>query len=69
MRLTVIRRTARVDGGVKVLYSIGTDFCIWSGMDGFGRYLWREFELSDKDGVHVFNLIDSMRLSGRGPKL
>ena len=58
MRLTIIRKTVRADVEFKVTYSIGTDFCIWSGMDGFGRYLWREFELPDKDGIHTFNVVD-----------
>jgi len=56
MKLNIIRRTIRVDTDFRVMYSIGTDFCIWSGMDSFGRYLWREFELPDEDGIHVFNL-------------
>jgi len=53
MKLTIIRRTTKDN---KVLYSIGTDFCIWSGMDGFGRYLWRGFELPDEDGIRIFDL-------------
>ena len=53
MKLTIIRRTT-IDG--RVLYSFGSDFCLWSGMDGFGRYLWRGFELPDEDGIRVFDL-------------
>lgn len=56
MKLTIIRKTIKDGKEIKVMYSIETDFCIWSGMDGFGRYLWREFELPDKDGIHTFNL-------------
>jgi len=61
MRITIIRKTLRVDGEVKVMYSVGTDFCIWSGagMNGLGRYLWREFGLPDEDGMRHFNLTDA----------
>ncbi len=64
MRITVIRKTVKVDGGARVTFSVGTDFCIWSGTNGFGRYLWRESELPDKDGVHVFNLVDVPQVAG-----
>lgn len=62
MRLTIIRRTVRDGGKTMIVFSIGTDFCIWSGMDGFGRYLWKEFDLPDKDGIHVFNIVDPANL-------
>jgi len=60
MRLTVTRRTVLVEGRFRTSYSITTDLCMWSGpgMDGLGRYLWRESELPDKDGMHTFNIVD-----------
>lgn len=68
MKLIITRKTI-IDGkDTKILYSIGTDFCIWSGMDGFGRYLWREFEFPDEDGVRVFDLkyeVDSKIFRGK----
>ncbi len=67
MRLAVVRRTIGTDEGVKVTFSLSTDFCIWSGMSvsGFGRYLWKEFELPDEDGVHAFALKDVAVIESR----
>jgi len=56
MKVTIIRKTVKEGKETKILYSIGTDFCIWSGMDGFGRYLWRSFDLPDEDGIQIFDL-------------
>lgn len=60
MRLSVTRKTVLVEGRFQVKYSVSTDLCIWSGtgMDSFGRYLWRGFELPDKDGIKVFNITE-----------
>ncbi len=61
MRLAVVRKTIRTGEGVMVTFSLSTDFCIWSGasVGSVGRYLWKEFELPDEDGVHTFVLADA----------
>ena len=61
MRLTVTRRTVLIEGRFQTRHSVSTDLCMWSGsgMDSFGRYLWRESELPDKDGIHTFLITDS----------
>ena len=65
MRLAVVRRTINTNEGVKVTFSLSTDFCIWSGVgvSSFGRYLWRAFEFPDVDGVHTFALKDVANIS------
>ncbi len=65
MRLAVIRKTINTGEGIKVTFSLSTDFCIWSGpgVSSFGRYLWKEFEFPDKDGVRTFVLKDVADIS------
>lgn len=65
MRLAVVRKTFNTDEGIKVTFSLSTDFCIWSGtgVSGFGRYLWKAFEFPDEDGVRTFTLKDVANIS------